>query len=606
MLVSALMTFGCNSVESKQADASANDASNNADAGIDATPLGPDASTNPSAPRRGRVDITGFENSGLRQHCQSVTFPTPFPAQADVRVIATAHHLNDPTPSATYHDGTTLWVQDVSATGFEVCLSEMSDAAVDHDDAVDVDWYAFVEAVVPSPLTGGSVAIADDTPTVHCADVTTGAFSGTPFVQLTPVYTAPVGRPVTAWLETVTSTGFRYCVDTLALELTSVTGLRLDFIAYESEPFGHIATRVDIPAWTALTGSCADLDISCINEANCPITFLAVTPNHDIGGSDHESVSHWVEGVRDNGTFRVCLMETDRYDDTHPGDANIDILLELDPIAQSGRLNLLGWLVSPHCEPVTFARPFTSTPHIIVSGNHTTSTTIHAGTTFWAKDVTTNGFTVCGSEFLSQADTSHAASVKVDWLAFTDVSPAPDFARGSIAVPDFFGVSTPQCADVDIASAGFTSVPIVIPSITFTAGSGPASTVWMEAVTTTTMRYCVDTLATDPLHTATDMAVDYIMFETTPGGFVSGSVDFPMFSSPFCQLVDVGCVDAACPHKTIQVSLSHDPDADHDAVTVWAEGFDAAGNLNICASITERFTGTHDSHLNVHWLLELP
>jgi hypothetical protein len=156
----------------------------------------------------GRVSVA----SALTQACRSVTFSTPF-AEAP-HVQATLRHAG---ARASWDDGGTAWFEDVSTTGFRVCLQEL-ESADQVLDQTSIDWFAYPASFSDAGFVAGEL----DFPAasgISCQDVETGCLD-CENVQLTNDHrrrtetsSTFVHQSTLVWAEDLSATGnLRICV----------------------------------------------------------------------------------------------------------------------------------------------------------------------------------------------------------------------------------------------------------------------------------------------------------------------------------------------------------------------------------------------------------
>lgn len=69
--------------------------------------------------------------------CQSVPFENSFSSGTPVRVFASINYGNE---SSGVHDTTFIWVEEVTASSFDVCLVQGGQG---YGDNITIDWFAF-------------------------------------------------------------------------------------------------------------------------------------------------------------------------------------------------------------------------------------------------------------------------------------------------------------------------------------------------------------------------------------------------------------------------------------------------------------------------------
>ena len=275
-----------------------------------------------SAPQllSGSQPIAAFK--GL--HCESVSFPTAFSAPAgDIQVQATAVH-----PAATLtHGALSVWVQSVTASSFEVCMTEDADLNSSHL-ASRLDWLAYVATTTSLSGAAGRLALGA-VKDRSCQEVTfPTAFAAAPQLQLTPNHVgapdAP-NDPSSAWAEEVSATGFRLCVEELEDADGELDGTNVDWLAYPQTiaTAGFSAGERNI---TTFTGTrCVDIQTGCENCQN-----VQVSANHrrrtESANNSHDPVLIWAEDFTAAGVLTACVRQTSDYGGSHDAHLSIDWL----------------------------------------------------------------------------------------------------------------------------------------------------------------------------------------------------------------------------------------------------------------------------------------
>ncbi|XP_015771384.1 PREDICTED: uncharacterized protein LOC107349712 [Acropora digitifera] len=174
------------------------------------------------APRGGIAGEKTFSRWWTATSCETVTLPrgkffsTP-------SVFVTAEHYR----SSMKHDAASVWLEDLSASSFKICIRELQNFAGVHD-AISVSWLAFealhrplfaehnnvsfLNGVLPS--SSNNYAFCKDVSFVH-------TYSKTPIVLLTAKHSSGGGNAlpecngIASWIEYISTTGFRICVKRL-------------------------------------------------------------------------------------------------------------------------------------------------------------------------------------------------------------------------------------------------------------------------------------------------------------------------------------------------------------------------------------------------------
>jgi hypothetical protein len=264
--------------------------------------------------------IAAFEDV----HCESVNFPTAFSAPAsDIQVQATAVH-----PAATLtHGAIAVWVQSVTTSSFEVCMTEDADLNSSHLES-RLDWLAYV---APSAsLSGAAGRLQLDAERGRsCQSVTfTTAFTEPPQLQVTPNHVGAANAPndpASAWVEEVNAEGFRVCVEELENTDGELEGTNVDWLAYPATVAlaGFSAGERNI---TTFTGNrCVDIATGCANCQN-----VQLSANHrrrtEATTSSHNAVLIWAEDMTAAGVLTACVRQTSDYAGSHDAHLSIDWL----------------------------------------------------------------------------------------------------------------------------------------------------------------------------------------------------------------------------------------------------------------------------------------
>ena len=85
--------------------------------------------------KRGKLGIHQLGNDGFV--CQYASFNNSFSSATPVRVFASVNHGNE---SSGVHDSAFIWVEEVTTSGFKVCLVQGGRRSVVNS---TIDWFAF-------------------------------------------------------------------------------------------------------------------------------------------------------------------------------------------------------------------------------------------------------------------------------------------------------------------------------------------------------------------------------------------------------------------------------------------------------------------------------
>ncbi|XP_068703631.1 uncharacterized protein [Montipora foliosa] len=140
----------------------------------------------------------------------------------------------------------------------------------------------------------------------------------------------------------------------------------------------------------------------------------------------------WVES-EDRHQFKSCISE---YDQGSNGSAEVNwIAVQSAPSgAQIGSVALNPWTTETKCERIVFPQPFLIPPNIIVTPSHQTLERPQDALVFWIEDFTVDNFALCVRETKIFAGLHE--NIRINWLAFTNLSIVNVSLTGSLAFPN--------------------------------------------------------------------------------------------------------------------------------------------------------------------------
>ncbi|CAH3104311.1 unnamed protein product [Pocillopora meandrina] len=204
--------------------------------------------------------------------CQTVTFAKGKYSKPPT-IFATAEHYR----SRLKHDATTVWLEDVTATSFKICLRELQNFAGVHED-ISVNWLAFDSLHRPLFSEHSEVTFQNDVlPSesdnfAFCKNVSfRWSYRKTPIVLLTAKHSTNDGNAaaecngIASWIEFITCSGFRICVKELFIQrfdpLTVSYAVLIDICEDDWEYFnGYCYRKVSsCDSWSNGQGTCAAL-----------------------------------------------------------------------------------------------------------------------------------------------------------------------------------------------------------------------------------------------------------------------------------------------------------------------------------------------------------
>ncbi|KAL9961211.1 hypothetical protein ACROYT_G030114 [Oculina patagonica] len=157
--------------------------------------------------------------------CQTVSFPQGKFSRSPT-IFTTAEHFR----TRLKHDATSVWLEDVSASSFKICLRELQNFAGVHDD-ISVNWLAFETLYRPLFKESRDISFPNnELPSekyshAFCQDVTFAwKYRQPPTVLLTAKHSSSGGNAaaecngIVSWVEFITKSGFRICAKELFVQ----------------------------------------------------------------------------------------------------------------------------------------------------------------------------------------------------------------------------------------------------------------------------------------------------------------------------------------------------------------------------------------------------
>jgi hypothetical protein len=259
-------------------------------------------------------------------HCESVTFKTAFMAPpGSILIEATAVH-----PGATLtHGALAVWVQSISATGFEACMTEDAGLNASHRES-RLDWVATV-AQATAGIGGAAGRLALGAVSGRSCQVVTFplALADAPQLQVTANRqgaSKAANDPVSVWVEDVSASSFRVCAEELEGADGELDGTNVDWLAYPVTvaSSGFSAGERNLAAFSGV--ECVDIATGCMN---CQNVQLSVNHRRRTEGpaAAHAGTIVWGEDLTARGVLTACVSNTSSYPMAHDGHLSIDWLM---------------------------------------------------------------------------------------------------------------------------------------------------------------------------------------------------------------------------------------------------------------------------------------
>ncbi|XP_068705736.1 uncharacterized protein [Montipora foliosa] len=238
------------------------------------------------APPGGIAGEKKFSRWWTGTSCQTVTLPSgKFSSQPTVFV--TAEHYR----SSLKHDAGSVWLEDVSARSFKICIRELQNFAGVHDD-ISVNWLAFETIHRPLFSEHNNVSFPNgilpskSNNFAFCQDVNfTRTYNNYPTVIVTAKHssgggnTSPDCNGIVSWIEFISNARFRICVKDLFVQ-------RFDPLTVSYAVLADICPD----NWIYFKGYCYQKVSSCDSWSNSQSRCAALGANLPSVHSQEENV----------------------------------------------------------------------------------------------------------------------------------------------------------------------------------------------------------------------------------------------------------------------------------------------------------------------------
>ncbi|XP_044165460.1 uncharacterized protein LOC114965419 isoform X3 [Acropora millepora] len=274
------------------------------------------------APPGGIAGEKKFSRWWTGTSCETVTLPSG-KFSSSPTVFATAEHYR----SGMKHDAASVWIENLSASSFKICIRELQNFAGVHDD-IAVNWLAFGTLHRPLfaeyndvsfangvlPLKSSNFAFCEDVNFIH-------TYNKNPLVVVTAKHSSGGGNAqpecngIVSWIEYISTTRFRICVKELFVQrfdpLTVSYAVLADICPDDWSYFlGYCYRQVShCDSWSNSQSQCATLGANLPSvhsqEENVFVQSLHRGENGWLGLSDinREGTFVWSDGSRLNFNF---------------------------------------------------------------------------------------------------------------------------------------------------------------------------------------------------------------------------------------------------------------------------------------------------------------
>lgn len=259
--------------------------------------------------------------------CHQVTFPVPFKAAAEkLRVLLSVLHPG----SNVTHDPVAAWAQNISATGFDACITEDGGFGGEHP-AARIDWVALAEPDAGAwnfwsgrqPLPDGAGA--------NCSYLSLGRDAIVTYQVKASVQSSKPdqNRGTAVWVENLQGGDFRLCAQRLESTKGPLSTNAVDWVLYTPDALGHgfAAGELDFTmSWREGT-SCKKVPTNCKGCQNAQVAVNHRRRNEEDQSFLHGATLVWAEDFNEMGELTVCVREISAENGSHDTHLSVDWLV---------------------------------------------------------------------------------------------------------------------------------------------------------------------------------------------------------------------------------------------------------------------------------------
>ncbi|XP_031571637.1 uncharacterized protein LOC116305805 [Actinia tenebrosa] len=538
--------------------------------------------------QKGKIQLSSSHQNKIQ--CRSVTFPTTFNGSGVVHVIVS---LNYGEKFSRVHDSAVAWTENISPTGFDVCIVVSGDGA--NGNSV-VNWMAFQNP--QSNMVSGRAAVGLFTSDTKCTRVNFPSSFGTRPKILSTVTHSVTRRPQDAmvvWLEEVSLHYFRICLREVKMFDGKHENIEVDWVAFEdngnsfTESNQTTFSNPGVPLTSDNFAHCKELNFSASFYLP-PVILVTAAHEYDSNNpysikAENNAINSWVEEIT-NKTFRVCVKDLPGLSSAHdPIDVNYAVIGDLDPC------------IGKSCDYFAVCKAFGPTDARCVCVDTCPS---------YNEPVCSSNGTTYENECVFQREMCNRRE------NFTNYHPGScngfPSQKGRHHLKKPHSWSEVVCEPIQFEPYVFyPERPIqVLISVNHIDSSNPilvhdATVSWVEEVTNSSFAVCVTLSGRNKINSRDFATVDWLAYQGAPAGGVAGEIDFNRWwTGTACKTVNLplGKFNTA---PIILVTAEHERrQVRQDAANIWVEDV-TRSSFKVCLRELQSFDGAHES-IHANWM----
>ncbi|CAH3165282.1 unnamed protein product, partial [Pocillopora meandrina] len=536
-----------------------------------------------TAPLGSQIGAKSLSSWTTGTECEKIDFQQRFSSPPTIFVTVT-HGVTNRT-----QDAMALWVEDLKAESFKICLREAKIFDGPHKN-LKINWMAFHNISVDNFTLINSLVFANtNSPSpqhnyAFCQTANfTESFYAPPVVLVTAKRSTKINNSlqsgsqcnaVTTWVEYTSKTEAQICVKTFNSDSNNKDVITVDYmVTGDLDPCIGVLCH-----YHCLCKGFGPYDARCVSLESCPSYQEPVCSSN---GSTYDNECLFQR--------EMCILRLN-YTVQHPGSC------EGFPF-QRGRQHMphIPSLGYSHCEVIRL-RPFVFYPDkalgVQVTVNHIDTSDksyVHDAAVSWVENVNYDRFTAC--VMAAGYNERHAnANVTVDWMVYQG-APVGGVAD-EVRLSQWWTGTT--CKSVSLPSGKFS----VMPSVFVTAAhhhaglKRDAASVWIEDLTQSSFKVCLRELQ-NYAGSHEDVYVKWLAFSSLHKPLFSehSSIYFSNSQSPPAGHNRAYCKDVSFNQKfnnipNVFVSANHSTSGGnlqpiHNGITAWVEYVNETG-FRVC------------------------
>ncbi|XP_078382509.1 uncharacterized protein LOC144665196 [Oculina patagonica] len=523
--------------------------------------------------------------------CKKIFFPVPFYGGQQVSVLASVgHNVKSQTP----RNGAAVWVEDVKASEFTVCVLEFGDGS---NNSVQVDWLAFETALPDSQI--GTASLNAWTTGTECKRIDfQQRFSTLPkiFVTASHQFSKRPQDAMAVWVEDLRVVNFKVCLRETKMFDGPHENIKINWMAFTSLRVANftltdslVFTNTNSPSYQDNYAFCQTINFT---EPFYAPPVVIVTPKHSdnnnnshLSGTGCKAVTAWVEHTSTTDA-RVCVKN-------YNSDANNKDIITVDFMITGD----LDPCIDVTCHYQCLCKAFGPRDARCVSVDSCPS---------YQEPVCSSNGTTYDNECLFQQEMCQLQ------LNFSVQHPGScegfPFQRGRRDMPHIPSLGYSHCEVIHLKPYVFypdkpLEFQITVNHIDTSEPSyvHDAAVSWVENVAYNQFTACVMAAGYNERKSRANVTVDWMAYQGAPVGGVAGEVRISQWwTGTTCKAVNFPSRKFSVIPSVFVTAAHHHGGLKRDAASVWLEDV-TQSTFKVCLRELQNYAGSHED-VYIKWL----